>query len=69
MNDAEIGGQVFRAGLCAACRHRRDIVSAKGSRFVLCDLSRTDPRFPRYPPLPVMACAGFERGAPPATRA
>jgi hypothetical protein len=48
-------------GLCAKCRHARQIVSGKGSRFVLCELSRTDPRFPRYPPLPVLACSGFER--------
>ena len=48
------------AGLCAACVHARLIVSSRGSRFVLCERSRTDPRFPRYPPLPVVACAGFE---------
>jgi hypothetical protein len=48
------------AGLCATCIHARLIVNARGSRFVLCGRSRTDPRFPRYPPLPVRACAGFE---------
>ena len=48
------------AGLCARCVHARLVVSGRGSRFVLCERSRTDRRFPRYPPLPVMACAGFE---------
>jgi hypothetical protein len=47
------------AGLCATCRHAEVVVSAKGSRFTRCGLSRTDPRFPRYPPLPVRACGGY----------
>lgn len=49
------------AGLCARCIHARLIVSGRGSQFVLCERSRTDPRFPRYPSLPVVVCAGFER--------
>ena len=49
------------AGLCAACVHRRMVHSKRGSSFLLCALSRTDARFPRYPPLPVLACAGFQR--------
>lgn len=48
------------AGLCARCVHSRLILSGRGSRFVLCELSKTDPAFPRYPRLPVVACAGFE---------
>jgi hypothetical protein len=47
-------------GLCGSCRHGRTIVSRKGSRFLLCELSRTDRRFPRYPPLPVLSCPGFD---------
>jgi hypothetical protein len=47
-------------GLCAACRHHRWIESARGSRFLLCERSRSDQRFPRYPPLPVVRCAGYE---------
>jgi hypothetical protein len=49
-------------GLCAACSNARVIESRRGSRFWLCALSRTDPRFPRYPSLPVLRCAGFEKG-------
>jgi hypothetical protein len=33
--------------------------SSRGSTFYLCRLSLSDPRFPRYPPLPVLSCAGF----------
>ena len=48
-------------GLCGGCRHGRAVRSDRGSIFWLCRLSATDPRFPRYPALPVLACAGFER--------
>ncbi|TMQ27037.1 MAG: hypothetical protein E6K82_02815 [Candidatus Rokuibacteriota bacterium] len=49
------------AGLCAGCRHGRVIVSARGSTFWLCALGASDPRFPKYPRLPVVRCAGFTR--------
>jgi len=51
-------------GLCARCRHAQKVVSAHGSEFLLCGRSKTDPRYPKYPPLPVLHCPGFER--PPA---
>ena len=47
------------AGLCERCVHVQIVTSTRGSRFYLCRLSFTDPHFPRYPPLPVLACAGF----------
>lgn len=47
--------------LCATCSHVREIVSGKGSRFLLCRLSQTDSRFPKYPPQPVSRCAGYEK--------
>jgi hypothetical protein len=45
-------------GLCASCVHARVIGGAR-SAFWLCELSRTDPRFPRYPRLPVLRCDGY----------
>jgi hypothetical protein len=39
--------------------------SARGSEFVLCRLSFSDPRFPKYPPLPVLECAGYQPVADP----
>jgi hypothetical protein len=48
-----------RVGLCADCQHARTIVSAKGSRFTLCGKAQEDPRFRKYPPLPVLACPGY----------
>jgi hypothetical protein len=37
----------------------QQITSARGSIFYLCRLSFADPRFPRYPRIPVLACDGF----------
>jgi len=48
-------------GLCANCAHARPVESAKGSQFLLCQLSQSDPRFPKYPPLPVLRCSGYEK--------
>lgn len=48
------------AGLCDSCRHRRIVRNDRRSRFILCLRSRTDPRFARYPRLPVGECPGFE---------
>src|SRR5260370_32472363 len=43
--------------------------SDRGSIFYLCRLSAHDPRFPKFPRLPVLQCAGYEEGAPkPQTR-
>jgi hypothetical protein len=48
------------AGLCATCAHMRLITSDRGSVFYLCELSKTDPRFPKYPQLPVLSCSGYK---------
>ena len=58
MNDRPQNGQA-QAGLCGRCLHVRLVTSARGSQFFLCRLSATDARFPRYPPVPVLRCAGF----------
>ena len=46
--------------LCDVCIFRRVIVSNKGSRFLLCEKSKSDPRFPKYPPQPLVQCEGFQ---------
>jgi hypothetical protein len=48
-------------GLCGDCSHAERVVSARGSVFYLCQRSFTDPAFPKYPPIPVVACGGYER--------
>jgi hypothetical protein len=51
-------------GLCAECLHAHIQQSARGSTFWRCALADRDARFRRYPPLPVRACSGHERGEP-----
>ena len=61
MSTGELTGTNSKAfGLCADCQHARRIESAKGSRFLLCRLSESDPGFPKYPRLPVLSCAGYK---------
>ncbi|HEY7150783.1 MAG TPA: hypothetical protein VH391_03790 [Solirubrobacterales bacterium] len=48
------------AGLCDTCVHQRIVKTTRGSTFSLCERSRSDPAYPRYPRLPVTACAGHE---------
>ena len=47
-------------GLCATCEHLR-LLASRRSVFVRCGLAAVDARFPRYPPLPVVACEGYKR--------
>jgi hypothetical protein len=60
MNTDQRPDERARVGLCLTCQFSRVIVSDRGSRFYFCERSKTDPRFPKYPPLPVVACAGYE---------
>lgn len=51
-----------RVGLCATCVHAR-VVATPRARYWRCALSATDPRFEKYPRLPVRACPGYVEGA------
>jgi len=48
-----------RIGLCATCVHARTVTTER-STFYLCTRSFVDPRFRKYPPLPVLRCIGYE---------
>ena len=50
----------MRAGLCDRCVHQKVIRNTRGSSFSLCERSKSDPRFPKYPRLPVESCKGYE---------
>ena len=52
-----------QAGLCDSCRHQRLVRNTRGSSFSLCERSKEDDRYPRYPRLPVLSCPGHERRA------
>jgi hypothetical protein len=49
--------------LCETCAHVRPVVTPKGSRFLLCRLAAVDPAYPKYPPQPVVRCAGHTPAA------
>jgi hypothetical protein len=51
-------------GLCATCRWVRIVKSRRGSVFFRCLRADTDPRFVKYPPLPVLQCPGYDRRDP-----
>jgi len=46
-------------GLCATCAHVHVMRSDRGGTFFQCALSFTNPEYPKYPRLPVLACAGY----------
>ena len=54
-------GMAESVGLCASCKHMRRIESDRGSVFYLCELSKVDPTFPKYPRLTVLSCAGYDK--------
>jgi hypothetical protein len=54
------GPVLERVGLCAQCVHARVIRNRRGSTFYRCGRSDTEPQYPKYPPLPVRACPGYD---------
>jgi hypothetical protein len=52
-------------GLCDRCLHQRLVPNTRGSVFTLCERSREDPSFQRYPSTPVLSCPGYEPGQRP----
>lgn len=38
----------------------REVTTPKGSRFLLCQLSLSDARYPKYPPQPVVRRDGYQ---------
>ena len=59
-DDSVPGSAGAAVGLCIRCRHVEIVRSGRGSAFYLCGRSRVDPRFARYPALPVLVCPGYE---------
>jgi len=53
------------SSLCETCSRMREVVTPKGSRFLLCQMSRTDPRYAKYPPQPVVRCEGYRAAVEP----
>jgi hypothetical protein len=49
----------MQAGLCDSCKHQKLVRNTRGSVFSMCERSKTDPSYPKYPRLPVRQCAGY----------
>jgi hypothetical protein len=47
--------------LCETCVHVREVVTPRGSRFQLCQLSTTNAHYAKYPPQPVVRCSGYQK--------
>lgn len=45
--------------LCEMCDSMREVITPRGSRFLLCHRSSVDPAYPKYPPQPVVRCDGY----------
>lgn len=58
----------MKAGLCDSCVHQKLIRTTRGSTFSLCERSKTDSRYAKYPRVPVEQCPGHERRALSPTR-
>ena len=51
-------------GLCTACSWARRVENGRGSTFLRCGRYDVDRRFPKYPPLPMTSCIGFDPPPP-----
>ena len=56
---AHLAGGGPDPGLCESCVNVRVVRSGKGSTFYMCELSKADPAFPKYPGIPVLRCRGY----------
>lgn len=54
-------------GLCRRCRHALLNRTRRKTTYLRCGRASWDARMRRYPPLPVIECAGFERWSGNAT--
>ncbi|OGF22139.1 MAG: hypothetical protein A2V63_08285 [Candidatus Eisenbacteria bacterium RBG_19FT_COMBO_70_11] len=57
-------GRDAGVGLCSTCRHAQRVETPR-SVFWRCRLAETDPRFERYPRLPVITCEGYRPASGP----
>jgi len=59
VDSGDLKNEQSRVGLCASCTHSRHVTSDRGVKFYLCELSKTDSHFAKYPRLPVLSCSGY----------
>jgi hypothetical protein len=52
----------MRAGLCDSCVHQKLVKNTRGSTFSMCERSKTDKSYAKYPRVPVLQCRGYVSG-------
>jgi hypothetical protein len=65
MDATPSGARMMKPSLCETCMRMREVVTPKGSRFLLCEVSRSDAAYPKYPAQPVVRCASYEKKEEP----
>ena len=50
---------MIQAGLCELCSYAQLNNTRRGTVYLRCLLAARDERYPKYPRLPVLSCAGF----------
>ena len=59
-DDPREAAALAAAGRCGVCAHVRVIRSGRGSVFLMCERGlRKEAGYLKYPPLPVLRCAGW----------
>jgi hypothetical protein len=61
LEEGQVETGAMNHSLCETCAWMREVVTPKGSRFLLCQLSQTDSAYPKYPRQPVVRCDGYRK--------
>lgn len=61
-------GDVGRFGLCDTCANAKLIRNTRGSVFLMCELSKSEAGYPKYPPVPIIHCEGYRKPDDPPQR-
>jgi hypothetical protein len=61
LEEVPVGAVAMIHSLCETCAWRREVVTPKRSRFLLCQLSQTNPAYPKYPLQPIVRCDGYQQ--------
>ena len=60
-DEPEEGLLHHHVGLCTQCQHVQVVKNVRGSVFFLCEKSKTDVRYEKYPAMPLIECEGYEK--------
>jgi hypothetical protein len=64
LNESMTEGLPVEPGLCGHCRHALIRPTRRGTVYLRCGRAEWDPAMDRYPRLPVLECAGYDKADP-----